>query len=548
METADTRQGSAPYGKACTNCVKAKCRCVVRDAGTCDRCQRLGKNCTPSTTVRTRNSRRTPSSKNSALEEKLNDIVSLLRNQTNANPARTTEAMPTPGSSELSPSDDALEDERELHLTEEELLVFREHHLPYFPLMNVPSDVTAAEVQREKPTLGLAIKTLTTKVAAKQAALGRNLREVLTQKILIDGERSLPLLLSLLVSITWSLSFTHGKPFLGVMIGLARPLISDLKLDRGPNSVRCPGSNPPHLIDNEENSIQTNAGRRAYIACFALSVIVSTTMKYDAMRWSSQLESACCILSAHSEVEGDRILVALARLSKVALEAGDVYRQVSDDPDTTVHPAFSIAPLKCSLKQTKDSLTSEQLQHSSVITYMYAAEAAIYELALLQPTTLLMHYCDHNQKRIEYLTGLLQTCKACTEHFLAFDLSRITAPLMIMFGYSVKLFYCLLTLQNRGWDTALARLTMDPIVVFERAIQHCENTNNVLKLETGEDSVFKQAAETMRATAPRWRVPAEQDTTSLHLDSLTSGIDFGVIDLPSLEFSDDFWLNGVGSF
>lgn len=59
------------------------------------------------------------------------------------------------------------------------------------------------------------------------------------------------------------------------MIGLARPLVSDLKLDRGPNSAQCPGSNPPHLVDNarEENITQTNAGRRAYVACFALSVV-----------------------------------------------------------------------------------------------------------------------------------------------------------------------------------------------------------------------------------------------------------------------------------
>lgn len=287
---------------------------------------------------------------------------------------------------------------------------------------------------------------------------------------------------------------------------------------------------------------------------------ISTTMKYDSMRWSSQLDSACSILSAHREVEGDQILVALARLSKVALEAGDIYRQGSDDPDTTIHPAFSIGPLKCSLNQTKEMLTPEQLQHSklnnslqhgqppnfqlgSVITYIYAAEAAIYELALLQPPTLLMRYCDHNLKRIEYLTGLLQTCKACTEHYLAFDLRHLTAPMMIMFGYSVKLLYCLLTLQCKGWDTSLVRATMDPAMCFERAIEHCEETNNALKFETGEDSIFKQAAETMRATAPQWRVPVERDTPSLGLDSLAAGADFNLIDLPSLEFSEDFWLN-----
>lgn len=89
-------------------------------------------------------------------------------------------------------------------------------------------------------------------------------------------------------------------------------------------------------------------------------------MKYDAMRWSSQLESACSTLSAHSEVEGDRILVALARLAKVALEAGEIYQQVTDDSETTIHPAFSIAPLKCALNHTKNTLSTEQLQHSKL--------------------------------------------------------------------------------------------------------------------------------------------------------------------------------------
>ena len=70
-------------------------------------------------------------------------------------------------------------------------------------MVNAPPDYTAAELQKEKPTFALAVKALTTKVASKQVVLGKKLREVLTQKILIDGERSLPLLLSLLTSIAW---------------------------------------------------------------------------------------------------------------------------------------------------------------------------------------------------------------------------------------------------------------------------------------------------------------------------------------------------------
>ena len=38
METDAVGKTPAPYGQACGNCVKAKCRCMLRDGGVCDRC------------------------------------------------------------------------------------------------------------------------------------------------------------------------------------------------------------------------------------------------------------------------------------------------------------------------------------------------------------------------------------------------------------------------------------------------------------------------------------------------------------------------------
>lgn len=138
-----------------------------------------------------------------ALEEKLDDIVSLLRERNSSQQVRPTEPFPTPGSSERSPNSDSLGETRDQDLTEQELINFRERHLPDFPLVNIPSDYTAVELQREKPTAALAVKALVTKEASKQVVLGKKLREALTQKIMIDGERNLPLLVSLLISIAW---------------------------------------------------------------------------------------------------------------------------------------------------------------------------------------------------------------------------------------------------------------------------------------------------------------------------------------------------------
>lgn len=73
---------SAPYGTACAGCSKAKCRCIPRGNGlSCERCHRLRRDCGPSNVVRKRLSRRPAAQRTSQLEEKLEDIVALLRSQ-----------------------------------------------------------------------------------------------------------------------------------------------------------------------------------------------------------------------------------------------------------------------------------------------------------------------------------------------------------------------------------------------------------------------------------------------------------------------------------
>ncbi|KAI0977103.1 hypothetical protein F4678DRAFT_2631 [Xylaria arbuscula] len=102
---------SAPYGQACINCAKAKCKCIVLRHGgsgsgldsrpTCERCARLGRECKPSSGVRKRGaggSRRALGGSPSAgvssgtsaatraanLEQKLEDLVAILKAQTSS--------------------------------------------------------------------------------------------------------------------------------------------------------------------------------------------------------------------------------------------------------------------------------------------------------------------------------------------------------------------------------------------------------------------------------------------------------------------------------
>ena len=88
-------------------------------------------------------------------------------------------------------------------ITEEELMEFRWLHLPHFPLIYLPPNLSAEQLNHDKPLLSLAIKTICNKAYSLQAQLSMKLRERISLKMMVDGEKSLDLLLSVLTCMTW---------------------------------------------------------------------------------------------------------------------------------------------------------------------------------------------------------------------------------------------------------------------------------------------------------------------------------------------------------
>ena len=246
METTDAPEAptasvaAAAYGHACANCARAKCRCILRPGGgtTCERCHRLGKQCIPSTAVRKSAYRaRDPAAKAPAsnrrvreLEEKLNELTSVVRSvqqsqqkeqhQTDAPSAGSSQGMITTpthsqsitsGQSPSSPSVDTTGIAMGYSVTEElsaqearqYLDIFRDRHLSFFPLVYLSPDVTPEQLQRDRPFLWLCIRAICTKSVEKQLALGAYIREIMARKVIVDGERSIDLLVGLSAFLAW---------------------------------------------------------------------------------------------------------------------------------------------------------------------------------------------------------------------------------------------------------------------------------------------------------------------------------------------------------
>ncbi|KIH88794.1 hypothetical protein SPBR_06657 [Sporothrix brasiliensis 5110] len=81
MPASPGRHDTTPYGRACSQCVKAKAKCTLRgDGKACERCLRLKKDCQPAVGARRKPGRKPAASKTDELEARLNGLMSMLEN------------------------------------------------------------------------------------------------------------------------------------------------------------------------------------------------------------------------------------------------------------------------------------------------------------------------------------------------------------------------------------------------------------------------------------------------------------------------------------
>lgn len=230
--------GPAGYGQSCTNCSRAKCKCILRaEGGSCERCHRLNKDCQQMVTSRKRTVRRTTTSRTAQLEEKLDDLVSILKGShqpgaydtmmfvtggdgnpkganataaldslaaaatnhhrnVNGYPASDPESQPASRSSSVQVVEPSLEE------AQTQLNKFRSW-LPNFPFMYLSPDETPYSMQDERPFLWLCIRSITSTSVVQQRAMADLIRRELAERIVVNSERNMDLLLGIITILAW---------------------------------------------------------------------------------------------------------------------------------------------------------------------------------------------------------------------------------------------------------------------------------------------------------------------------------------------------------
>lgn len=558
----------APYGRACTNCVKAKCKCFYRGSGrelaTCERCHRLGKECVVSDTVRKRSTRRPNSSRTAQLEEKLDDLVSLLKTQqqqSGAAPSNTSElsvaqdshishnnvprppSQPVTGTATSSTvqflfpasSNNATESTGDVYGDsgnppnaaarppgsqidqefEECLKVFSKHCLAFFPFFHVPERMTAHQLQHDRPTFALAIKSVVCKVHSRQVQYAEQLQQELAQKTLVEYENSLDLLLALITYLGWAHFHETRKPFTTVMTRLAISQVIELGLHRTFGEMPAVAAfrkARPFVTQEPARSKPNNEQRRAALGCyFITSSAFTSNRRAEGLRWTAYLEEMLLDLTNAPECQGDEVLVAHVKLQQIQEQLYNARIQPGDlgatNPLSRGLPLYYTNLLKQSLRSVQSGLSTEistdvPVDFMQQFIELIIAESAVdyKELPFSKSSTTKQGTESTSARQLEGLAGLVEALDRFFKCFYnitpehAFGMSYAFAGI-IPYGLCTLLKLSI-SQADSVWDPHEVRRRMDILSIVDQLAVKLLAVPSRMGLLPGEVPAQRPASDT----------------------------------------------------
>ncbi|OJJ50765.1 hypothetical protein ASPZODRAFT_54971 [Penicilliopsis zonata CBS 506.65] len=525
----------APYGRACSNCSRAKCKCILLAGSSteCERCHRLNKECRPSATVRKAGTKRSSASKTSQLEAKLDSLVSMLQlsgsgpplpaewssknnneqhgsnshrfpREADQRPDVATSSLLSPSATNSHPHTSSNSpgpvgtclppDEAEEYLDH-----FRSNKLKFFPLIHIPPEMTAHQLWENKPFVWLNIMQVSARTLAQQETLRSQVKYKIYEKLLVENERSMDMLLGLLIALAWSHcrdSIPVG-PFYSLYVHMTMGIVGDLGLNKPPRREIPPLAKFKQSIGYKPcaTMVRTSEQRRAVLACYICSSCLAICIqKSEPLQWTPHMDESLRMLSESPECLGDEILVVITRLHLIMDKVGRIVRD--GENDYTAGP-FYLQALRTELNVVKGKVPTYLQQDGkqaclflksseTVLPYVQSTEFIIHEVSFSIPPLLAK---SPDLQRLDSLCTALHTIKSWFDHWLTiFPSQRRALSLLHYFQFSRALInlYRLSTLNNPAWDKNLARNTANLVDILNRMIHDVEQTAAQMSLDQSD--------------------------------------------------------------
>ncbi|KAF6830936.1 hypothetical protein CMUS01_07530 [Colletotrichum musicola] len=358
----ESRQRSpTPLLKTCRTCAHAKIKCDrTQDSTICDRCLRLGKECTyapsrgrrpPGPRSRSNRLLQVPDKPAPTASESPATSESFTSDPGRASPPTIASsssagarqhrssrggAASVTGSNEDPFNAGQLTIERGQELLDR----FREKLTPHFPFILIPASETVSSLRQNKPALCLALLAAASFDDVRlQRALGLMFNELVASRLLSGDFTCLDVLQGLLVHLAWAHFQPRPKRYLQ-HLHLATSIVSDLRLDR---SKRRPLWNVESL-DTSRDHVDSLDERRTFLGTYYLASCSSIVLqRLRTIALTSYVTETADQLSENSEYPTDQYLPYIIGLQRLAEDVDDIVKTESTLDPMQIHAAVSDA-------------------------------------------------------------------------------------------------------------------------------------------------------------------------------------------------------------
>ncbi|KAL7786371.1 hypothetical protein V8C37DRAFT_392118 [Trichoderma ceciliae] len=419
---------TAKWGAACAPCATAKAKCIRSNetpGAKCDRCERLLKECT-NQVHRPRKKRQVKPSRTAQIEERLNGLVSLLKasgelsgaqrypssQDDSSNKVPRTEGSPNRPSPLSSPAStipgisnqvnpwiidptynsftpkscichpDTMEAPPPPESDEVLLELYRKDLQPIHPFVIIPPNVSAAVLAARRPFLMGAVRMVSSFRSIKSMrAQMYHLMKHLADHMLIRSEKSLDLLLGIIVMLGYQQYHCCLHAQLNNLITLASSLIGDMGLSRPPGLHE---RTRLMVVRPLEPTGRSNEERRAFAgAWYWASVISMNFQRVESMRYNGYLQDCVRHLQEHPEYESDISLVYLVRIQRLTERIAELNSKDRATEDISPVPSAPVSAyilaFQNELNHIRDSMPKHLKEDRTFQLFLDSARLRLYE-------------------------------------------------------------------------------------------------------------------------------------------------------------------------
>ncbi|RFU29964.1 hypothetical protein B7463_g6352, partial [Scytalidium lignicola] len=363
---------------------------------------------------------------------------------------------------------------------DELLNLFRDHMYAFFPFVVIPQTMTAKELYEQRPYLYHAILAITTREPALQRARGKDIMRELAERYVVNGERTLDLLLGVLTYAGWCYYHFYAVVNLTSLLSAAQTIIYDLGLHRPPIKEFPAGmvkaairkTSAYQSILNPERTLEE---RRALLGCFFLISVTSVFFhRIEPMQISPYIEECCTILVEAQEYTMDQTAVSLARLQIIVERVRQSpWYSSHDSTSSTIPPMFYIRSVEKQLEELRKSWPRELAQNRVLLMKFYNLQGYVYEIGLSQAPSLAT-LPSHDFQRLELLHNCLQAVKNYFDIYFSMAFSNFhwfSIPVYTQVTNAIITLERLSNFQHPDWDLAYVRETLDFFGVLDKLIE-----------------------------------------------------------------------------